>query len=459
MKNLKILFLISFLGIGFLIPKVIFSFTSSEITNHQAPEIFIYPQEFDKLVLDLTIPSGREGEEDKILAMVIQNNGSAHNLREISKVILWQEAREQGFQGMGIDEKIGEFNFYNPNSSWYLDNLDLPVPANGLRIFISIETMQGVTSNTTIKMKIPSLDDLNNNGIYDLGELGIFMESENNGPSDNLILNQYTQTIRTFIVDNLPPKTVISAPLNNSITSTTTLTIKGKARDQGGSTVQWVKIGINDIWYDVTPTDSHYLSWEYNWENIAEGTYVLKTKSADWLENIESPGEGISVERIVEPVGEEEEEEVPEEEEEEEEEEEVVEKPIEEMTIEEIKVKIDEILAMIAQLRVQLAELIGVPYAGCTITSFDRNLQVGITGDDVKCLQIILNSNTDTQLATSGPGSPGEETFYFGSLTKAAVIKFQEKYAEDILASWGLTAGTGFVGSTSRDKLNELLGG
>ena len=149
---------------------------------------------------------------------------------------------------------------------------------------------------------------------------------------------------------------------------------------------------------------------------------------------------------------------VGEEEEEEEEEEEVVEKPIEEMTIEEIKLKIAEILAIITQLRVQLAELIGV-VEGCTITSFDRNLQVGITGDDVKCLQIILNSSTDTQLATSGLGSPGQETFYFGSLTKAAVIKFQEKYAEDILASWGLTAGTGFVGSTSRDKLNELLGG
>ena len=131
---------------------------------------------------------------------------------------------------------------------------------------------------------------------------------------------------------------------------------------------------------------------------------------------------------------------------------------IDEMTPEELEARIKEILTLIAILRLKIAELTGGLDAIPTSFSFEIDLEKEMTGNDVKYLQIVLNSDTATQVAGSGVGSPGNETNYFGSLTKAAVIKFQEKYSADILESWGFSAGTGYVGTTTRAKLNELLG-
>jgi len=130
--------------------------------------------------------------------------------------------------------------------------------------------------------------------------------------------------------------------------------------------------------------------------------------------------------------------------------------------VSDLQAQIEALLAELANLQARLTELEGGAPAGevpeaCEGVTFDRNLYYGITGDDVKCLQALLNTDEETKVATTGAGSPGNETSYFGSLTKAAVIKFQEKYREDVLEPWGLTLGTGYVGSTTRAKLNELL--
>jgi len=91
-----------------------------------------------------------------------------------------------------------------------------------------------------------------------------------------------------------------------------------------------------------------------------------------------------------------------------------------------------------------------------TAEEFQRNLKLGDVGDDVKELQIFLNKSVDTQIAVSGVGSPGNETRYFGSLTKASVIRFQNKYRIDVLHPIGLSYGTGYVGEMTLDKLNNL---
>lgn len=88
---------------------------------------------------------------------------------------------------------------------------------------------------------------------------------------------------------------------------------------------------------------------------------------------------------------------------------------------------------------------------------FSDDLSIGSSGSSVLLLQQVLNRDVDTKIASTGVGSPGNETEYFGSRTRGAVVRFQEKYRDQILTPVGLVSGTGYVGASTRNKLNALL--
>jgi len=108
-----------------------------------------------------------------------------------------------------------------------------------------------------------------------------------------------------------------------------------------------------------------------------------------------------------------------------------------------------QIATLQAQLNAALASLAAlggsVNTAACTFT---RSLTVGSTGDDVKCLQQYLNGAGHT-LASSGAGSPGNETMYFGPLTRTAVAAWQ--------AANGVAPAVGYFGPISRAKYDSLM--
>lgn len=87
---------------------------------------------------------------------------------------------------------------------------------------------------------------------------------------------------------------------------------------------------------------------------------------------------------------------------------------------------------------------------------FTRNLSVGSIGEDVRELQKFLNSHGFI-VALFGPGSVGNETNYFGNLTKSALIKFQENYKNEILVPLGLIRGTGYFGPATSAKVQALI--
>lgn len=76
-----------------------------------------------------------------------------------------------------------------------------------------------------------------------------------------------------------------------------------------------------------------------------------------------------------------------------------------------------------------------------------------MTDLEVLKLQQYLNAHGFI-LATVDPGSPGNETNKFGAATKAALIKFQEFHATEILVPVGLLKGTGTFGFSTRAYVN-----
>jgi hypothetical protein len=118
------------------------------------------------------------------------------------------------------------------------------------------------------------------------------------------------------------------------------------------------------------------------------------------------------------------------------------------VTAEELLKEIARLQALIAQLQKQLAELQAKPVTWCH--DFNVNLKIGDSGSEVEALQ--------TALEKEGFDVSKDPKGYFGEYTASAVVGFQEKYKDEILSPWGLTHGTGFVGRTTRAKLNKLYG-
>ncbi len=96
---------------------------------------------------------------------------------------------------------------------------------------------------------------------------------------------------------------------------------------------------------------------------------------------------------------------------------------------------------------VPVVPVTGTTVTGVTVTggsaapAFARNLQAGMSGTDVQALQKFLNGR-GFMVALAGPGSAGNETTFFGALTKAAVAKFQ--------AANGISPAVGFFGPITR---------
>lgn len=122
-------------------------------------------------------------------------------------------------------------------------------------------------------------------------------------------------------------------------------------------------------------------------------------------------------------------------------------KPVGQMTRAQILAKINEIVTLISQLQKQLREMTGGRnvYSCTQITSV---LYYGTVNDSqVKCLQEVLRAQG---YAVTASGN-------YDIATKTAVAQFQQKYASEILAPYGLRYGSGNAGNATIKKLNDVM--
>jgi len=115
-------------------------------------------------------------------------------------------------------------------------------------------------------------------------------------------------------------------------------------------------------------------------------------------------------------------------------------------TVEELQAQIAALLAQIQSLQTQLGSAT-TGGSSVSVPSITRDLTLGATGADVKQLQQFLNAQGYT-VASSGAGSVGNETEYFGSLTQTALGKFQ--------AAKGISPAAGYFGPITRSYLSSM---
>lgn len=81
-----------------------------------------------------------------------------------------------------------------------------------------------------------------------------------------------------------------------------------------------------------------------------------------------------------------------------------------------------------------------------SVYHFSKDLELGDRDADVLQLQKYLNLRGFT-VATSGAGSPGNETDYFGPATQTALVNFQKEY--------NIVPASGYFGLVTRDLVNN----
>ena len=127
--------------------------------------------------------------------------------------------------------------------------------------------------------------------------------------------------------------------------------------------------------------------------------------------------------------------------------------------LDKLTAQIDALKKEIARIQAILAARINIPAvtpetASYSCKAINADLYFGVeNSSQTRCLQQLLKT------LGSDIYPQGKITGNYSVETQAAVVRFQERYAREILTPLGLKKGTGYVGASTRQMINKLISG
>ncbi len=153
---------------------VVDGFVAAQAHIAPVPAGVLAPGESDRTVLRVTLPP--DGNSGAVLNEIqLTNLGTARPIVDLSSVNIWLDDGD----GTRLDDWVGEAVW--TGDRWRLSGLDLVVLAQGVALFVTVDTAVEAEGQRSVQMSIP----VN----------GVDMSSGNDGPLDGPLVNPFTMVI------------------------------------------------------------------------------------------------------------------------------------------------------------------------------------------------------------------------------------------------------------------------
>ncbi len=276
-----------FLTFLFLFTGVLFVFApdAKALTVTLNPVEFstIYSYQQDVVLLDLALVPRKSGET--LQALTVKDMLSSSTASKLASLTLWSDAGPEGFQGWLQDTEIASGGM-DSTGVWIFSPLKLPIRDGGTRLFVSATAGQILSRRYLVQFGIPQLADANADGMYQTGDLGMFLDPADNGPTEALVNANMKELSPSSVL--VSPQSAITSPSHGAnVDKGSDVVVGGKARAVGGNPavavqLRWGTTGaVSSSEWKTVLSAATVTDWQYHWTPAVLGDMVLETRGLD----------------------------------------------------------------------------------------------------------------------------------------------------------------------------------